>query len=125
MENKINELSVSDAIKQGFTMYGFGGCEWQVTNDLHDDVFDEVDPEDWENLVLFEKTSSQPSIDSKTIAERLADLIADEDSDNCGRDDDRVYKTVMEMDFEDVAKMINDKLSEHKYWMITDIKLTK
>ncbi|NRB81994.1 MAG: hypothetical protein HRU38_25635 [Saccharospirillaceae bacterium] len=121
----MKQLTVKEAIKQGYKYYGFGNKEWQTAEELDDGVFAEVDEDDWDDLVLFEKNASQPTIDSRTIANMLADYIADQDSNDCGRDDDCVYKTVEEMDFKKVAENINKELEQHKYWMITDIKLVK
>jgi len=121
----MSELTVKEAIKQGYKYYGFGNKEWQTAEVLDDGVFAEVNEDDWDDLVLFEKKSSQPTIDSETIANMLADYIADNDANDCGRDDNCVFKTVEAIDFKDTANKINKELEQHKYWMITDIKLIK
>ncbi len=118
-------LTVKEAIDQGYTKYGFSDKEWQNTQELHDDVFKEVEEENWEDLVLFGKESSHPNIDAKTIGELLSEHIGINDSEECARDDDEVYTTVSAMDFSDVAKKINKELEKHKYWMLTDIKLVQ
>jgi len=119
----MKQLTVKEAIKQGYTLYGFGNREWQSTNDLHDDIFDEIEEDEWGDIFLFEKKSNQPIITTTEISEMLADHISENDADECGREDDCVYKAVDELDFSQTAEMINKELSKHKYWMITDIKL--
>jgi hypothetical protein len=120
----MEELTIKEAIEQGYEKYGFLDKEWQTTNELSD-LDPNDDKENFEDIVLFEKNSSQPTIDDETIANMLADYIADQDSHDCGRDDDSVYKTVAAMDFKDIAAKINKELEQHEYWMITDIKLVR
>ena len=43
----------------------------------------------------------------------------------CMRDDDRVYKAVLEVDFSEIAQSINEKLEGFSYRMLTDIGLKK
>lgn len=63
------------------------------------------------------------TIAANQIAELLGDHICDEDSQESMRDDDRVYRTVKGLDFSSTANMINEALKEHKYWMITNIRI--
>lgn len=119
------ELTVREAIKQGYTMYGFASRDWQYLNELHDDVFSEVEEHEHKDLVLAEKNPNYPTISAETIAERLADQVADSYNMICNSDDDAVYNTVAEIDYSAIATKINKELEQHKYWMLTDIKLTK
>lgn len=120
---KLETLTIKEAIKQGYTRYGYYDREWQMVNKIHDQMFEEIDEYEHDNIVLFEKKSKAPSISSDAIAEILSDHIGESDSEECMRDDDCVYETVSKIDFTDVAEMINKKLEQHKYWMITDVKL--
>lgn len=122
MELKRKELTVKEAINQGYTKYGFGSREWQTTEDLHDDIFNEVKEEDWPDLFLFSKESDFPSITATQIADRLSDSIAEDDCDESGRPDGEVYDTVAAIDYTEIAAKINDALKKHEYWMLTNIK---
>jgi len=119
----MEKLTIKEALEQGYTMYGVANKEWQHANEINDDVFKEVHRDDWGDIVLFEQNSSCPSIDKKYMAEMLADHISDNDSQECARDDDSVYKTVKEIDYTDIVAKINKELEQHKYWMLTTIKL--
>ena len=119
----MEQLTLKQAIEQGYTHYGFAHREWQHAEELHDDLFKEVEEGDHENLVLFEKKPSYPSISKENIAERLAEYISDNDYEECHRDDECVYTSVKGMDFSEVANTINEALKVHKYWMLTDIKI--
>ena len=121
---KIKELTIKEAIKQGYTKYGFQNREWQLVNDLSD-ALTEIEEDEWEDIVLFQKKSLQPKISKERIAELLSDNIGDEDSDESGRDDDCVYETVKAIDFTDIAEKINKELEQHEYWTLTDIKLVR
>ena len=122
----MKKLTIKEAIDQGYTKYGLEGREWQSVEDLHDDVFEEQEEANWDDLVLFEKDASYPSIDSDTIAEKLAEQIAENDAEECQRnDDDVVYNAVKAIDYTEIADKINKELEQFKYWMLTDIKLIK
>ena len=119
------ELTLKQAMDQGYTVCGLEGKEWQSVIELHDDVFNsDIDKEDWGNIVLFEKKPSFPSVNSRTIADLLADNIAENDSCNSGRDGDEVYDAVMAIDFSATEALVNKKLEEFKYWKATGVKLT-
>jgi len=119
----MKQLTIKQAIDEGYTKYGFASRDWQTTQDLHDDIFDEVEPEDWDDIVLFEKESTTPSISAKEIAELLSDYIGDNDSEECMREDEQIYDAVKAIDFTDISEKINKAMESHKYWMLTDIKL--
>lgn len=119
------KLTVAEATEQGYTMYGFESKEWQTTEDLHDEIFKEIKEDDWEDVVLFEKEPSQPTINATQIADLLAERISDDDAQECGREDDAVYNTIKAIDFNDLADEINAKLKQHEYWMLTNIKLVQ
>lgn len=122
-EVKFVQLTLKEAIDQGFTHYGFADREWQMVNELDEGVFEEVDEEDWDQLVLFDKKPSFPSISKERIAEVLAQEISETDYEDSGRDDDSVYIIVKDIDYTEIADTINKDLEDCKYWGLTDIKL--
>lgn len=121
---KVNSLTLRQATDQGYTHYGYGDVGWQHAQEIHDDLFKDEAEHNHDNLYLFSKKSNTPSITAKVIAELLSDHIGDEDGRECMRDDDVVYKTVQKIDFTETANKINQELEQHRYWMLTDIKLT-
>lgn len=122
---KNSELTIKEALEQGYTKYGYFNREWQTTQNLHVDIFKDEEEYEHENLCLFEKKSKSTSISSEAIAEILSDHIGCMDGDECARDDDIIYDVVMKIDFTETANMINKKLEEYKYWMLTNIKIKK
>jgi hypothetical protein len=118
-------LTIKQALEQGYTKYGFSGRDWQTANDLDDGVFEEVPEDQWDDLVLFDKNEQYPSMSAKQMADLLAEKISEDDGEECGRDDDCVYKTVQSFDFSKITAKLNDELKQHRYWMLTDIKLFK
>ena len=123
MKKEIKTLTVKEAIKQGYTKYGISGEDWQIAEDLHDDVFDEV--EDVDGIVLFEKHYSNPSVTNSQISDILSDIIGTNDSEETGRDDDQVYDAIKNIDYTEIVNTINKELEKHKYWMLTDIQLIR
>lgn len=121
----MKKLTIKQAIEQGYTHYGYSDREWQSVNKLHDDLFTELkgEYEPIDSLVLFEKEPRFPTANEDYIKEMVAEAISVDDSENCARDDDTIYHAVMEVDFSNIISKINEKLKEHKYWMLTDIKL--
>ncbi len=127
MSNK-KELTVAEAISEGYTRYGFANREWQTTNDLEDlrnEISEGVDDVNWDHIVLFGKESSRPTINTKQIADLLAESIGEDDAQETGRDDDAVWDTILALNFDEVTNRINKALEQHEYWMLTDIKLIK
>ena len=116
-------LTVKEALEQGYTKYGFSYKEWQTTNDLHEDIFKEIEYCDMDHIVLFVKTTECPSISKELIAKVLPEYIGDNDSSEICREDDSVYKAVNEINFETTEMQINKVLEGFKYWRLTDIKL--
>lgn len=121
----MEQITLKEAIEQGYTKYGFTEREWQSTNDIHDGVFQEVDEEYWDSLVLFDKQSEQPSITSKQISDLLADSIGEQDACESGREDDAVYEAVNSVNYTEIAKTVNEALKPCEYWRLTDIKLVQ
>lgn len=120
----MEKLTVKEALEQGYTKCGYELAEWQTLQDV-EDFLNPEEFEDWGNrkMVLFSKDSYSPSIDAETIKDLLAEHIACNHADETGDDTDNVEDSVRELDFESVAKMINEKLSTTSYWKATDIQL--
>lgn len=118
---RTEQLTVKEATEQGYTKFGFDDEKWQSVMDLSEaqDYFDHPKGD----LVLFSKKQYSPSIDADTIKELLAEHISINHADETGDDTDNVYDSVKELDFEQTAQMINDKLETAAYWMATNIKL--
>ena len=118
-------ITLKEAIEQGYKYYGFSDREWQQTYELHDDIFQEVGEDYWDDLVLFDKESEQPLITSKQIADLLSDSIGEQDSCESGREDDVVYEAVNSVSYTEIAKTVNDALKPCEYWKLTDIKIIR
>lgn len=120
----MEQLTVKEALEQGYTKCGEEMQEWQSLYE----VADFTNPLEFEEhynrkMVLFSKDSYHPSIDGDTIKDLLAEHIACNHADESGDDTDNVEDSVRELDFEPVAKMINDRLSSVDYWKATNIQL--
>ena len=121
----MEQLTVKEAIEQGYTKYGFESKEWQHLEDLHNDIFEEIDEDDFDDLVLVEKVGQAPIFSVKEMSEILSERIGENDNEQCARDSDEVYTTVAAIDYTDIVNKINKELEQHRYWMLTKIKLVK
>lgn len=121
---KTEQLTVKEALEQGYTKCGYAGTEWQSALDITE--LDESDfvKEDWRGeLVLMSKQSSHPTFSVDQIKELLAETISERHSDETGDDTDNVYDTIMALDFTATADMIEKALSGCPFWWVTDIRL--
>ena len=116
------KMTVAEALEAGYTKFGFADREWQSALDIESEANEYFD-NPLGSLLLFEKTEYHPSIDARGISDILADHIADNHGDETGDDTDDVYDTVKAIDFTSTANMINEQLSKHTYYMLTDIEL--
>ena len=116
------ELTVKEAIREGYTHYGIDGRDWQTVEDLGD--IEDNDFEEWD-LILFEKKSNCTSISNNELSDLLSDYIGEQDSENSGRDDDQVYDEIKNIDYTEIVNTINKSLEKYKYWSSTNIKLIK
>lgn len=117
------QLTIKQAIEQGYTRYGFASKEWQTVEELHDYIFEEIEPDEHEDVVLCEKEGQYPSITRNEIADILSEYIGENDDEICARDSDEVYETVKGYDFTYLSIELNSKLKKHEYWILTDIQL--
>lgn len=120
MENK-DQLTVKEALEQGYKYCGFSGREWQSLIPI-EDLTDEDFAED--TYVLAGKEPRQYLTSNEVIADLIADTISNNEADESGRDDDEVYIGLKSLDYSGVVEMINNELEKHKYRTFTYIKLT-
>lgn len=122
MEKKeIRELTVKEAIEQGYTMYCFNDDGFQGLRDIED-----VDDEDLSrnDIRLVEKEHYHPSgLSSKDIAEILAEHIEVSHYSDSGDDTEAVFNAINDLDFTEAENKISEALSKLKYYRATDIKL--
>lgn len=114
------ELTVKEAIEQGYTHFGYDTGDFQHLSRLED-----VSKEDFDghfDIVLADKEAYYIT----TTADRIMSAVSD---DICCQDDYKddtgtVEDALKEMDgWGDFADKINAKLKEHPYWHLTKIKL--
>lgn len=119
------ELTLKEAIKEGYTKYGYADQEEQYARNLHEGLFKEVREEDWKYLVLFDKSTYYPSTSADELSTLISDYIGDNDSEECQRENEDVYNTVAGIDYTAIVETINKALQEHGYFELTDIKLVR
>lgn len=118
------QLTVKEAIEQGYTHYGFDNGDFQHLSQLEDATPEDFQPSEWRggDAVLANKEPYYMSISGDSIRDVVTDQICD--SDEYKDDSGTVEDALKEMDvWQDFAAKINDKLKEHPYWYLTEIKL--
>ena len=118
----MKELSIKDALEQGYTKYCFNSDGFQGLLDISGNI----DPSDLarEDIRIVEKEPYSPAgISSKDIAELLAEHIESNHMDDSGDDTEQVFDAIKELDFTDAEHKIGEALSKLKYYRATDIKL--
>lgn len=121
------ELTIKEAIAQGYVHAGQPYTDWQSLQKL-EDLTDEDLEMHKDGLHLFTKEYRVPSITVDTVKEMVADSIEQSWGDESGDDDtERVFKAVMELDddFAKIVKAVNAKVDHIKCYDCTDIKLIK
>lgn len=114
-------LTVQQALAEGFTKWGYANREWQHANDITD--INSADFDTHEKILLFSKESKTPSIEGDYIRDMIADSLNDDWSSETNDDTNEVMHTITAMNFDDVADRINEKLSKHVCYTLTDIEL--
>jgi hypothetical protein len=113
------EMTVTEALKEGYEFCGRPAEEWQSLTPIHD-----LGPIDFEQpLFLADKKGTAYSFGKDEIAELLSDVIGDNESQDSGRDDDEIYNAIKEIDFSHTEKQIQDVLDGFLRYKLTDIKL--
>jgi hypothetical protein len=128
MTEEIKQLTVKEAIEQGYTNWGHdskdGGFQrlGEVKDFTNSDFKDAVNY-GYGDPVLAQKEPYYMSIDAEQLQELVADQIMSRDD---FKDDDlnTIPDALKEIDgWEEFAAKINDKMKELPYWYLTEIKL--
>ena len=117
------QLTVKEALEQGYTRCGYGNEEWQTALHIAD-----LDSEDFNvvgrnRLMLMSKEHRAPSVTSSQISDLIADNVSEMHGNDTGDDTDSVYDLIKAMNFNEIVSDINATLSTYKYWDMTDIEL--
>ena len=116
MENK--KLTLKQAIEEGYKSFVYPEDGFQALKDLDYDIDFDKKP------MLVEKESYRPrGLDAKNIAELIAENLEENHSSDSGDDTRQVYNSIMQIDFSDVEKMIDEKLSKLNYYRQSDVEL--
>lgn len=114
------EMTIKEAISQGYDYCGKHANEWQSLTPIED--LKDIDIADGD-LYLADKEGSTFKFGKDQIAELLSDVIGDNESQETGRDTEDIYDAIKAIDFSETEKLINDALSKHRSYKLTDIKL--
>ncbi len=115
------KMTISEAIKEGYTHYGRADNGFVRIQELNDDI----PTTDFNHkLVLAEKQSFSPSVADNFLRELIAVQVYDHVGDSTGDDDPSfAYDEVYALDWSQMTAKINDILSSHKYYKLTNIQL--
>lgn len=124
LPNQPQQLTVKEAIEQGYTHFGFSTGDFQHLSTIEDAEAGDFLPNEYRggHAVLAEKQPYYLNIDGDAIRDTLTDQICDSDTymDDAGTIED----ALKEMEgWNEFAAKINDTLKKHPYWILTDIKL--
>jgi len=110
------ELTVKEAIEQGYEYYIYDGLGFQALNDLSDgDINFDNDP------VLCSKEPQSPSSPTKSeFKEWLYEYISGGWE---SEQHDEIHLAICKIDFTDIINKINHELSTVSYYPATDIEL--
>lgn len=114
------QLTVKQALEQGYTLCGQDKGEWISLNNIED--MGHID-DFYDNTVIAEKEGISASVDADTLREYIADYAEDSWADETGDDRAMVYDAILEMDFSEIADKINKQIEHIKSYRLTDIKL--
>lgn len=120
-----NEITLKEAIDQGYKYFGIENWEWQSCQNLKEGLFEEVGEYNHENIRLFCKEPKVTSISEDEIADIIAYHVSVVDSEECYRDNNIIYQVIVRLNFSEMVKTINKKLEEYKYYNLTNIKVVK
>lgn len=115
------KLTKSEALTQGYEMYGTDMGEFQRLSrieHLNEDNF-----EDGPIYAANKEPYYTPQVSKEFIATLLAEQIADLNHDQTGDDDDDVFDIVKVLNFTAAADMINEALKHKKYYKLTKIEI--
>jgi hypothetical protein len=126
MTEEIKQLTVKEAILQGYVHWGYDNGEYQSVQRLEDITTDDFKPNEWigGDPVLADKEPTYVQV--AETADLYNDLISNlRDSENCfGDDTDEIDELVKNaVDWEDIGAKINAALKTRPYYAMTQIKL--
>lgn len=118
MSNELQQLTVKEAIEQGYTRYSADNTEYIY---YLSDVLEQPDFDQFE-WILIDKEPTFLTVSPEEIYNDLAENFAinrDVDDDNCDISD----AIIEAVDWDTVAAQITEKLKEHPIYYPTKIKL--
>lgn len=121
-----SELTVKEAIEQGYTHWGIISQEWQTVQELDEGVFAEVEAmqENVEDVYLFHKKPDVSVIDEGDFKNHIVHFATDQYYDDTQRDDlEDVMNDLNKIDFSKIYEDVSKVLANHKFWRFTNIKL--
>lgn len=116
-----NKLTVKEALEQGYVYFGQDKGEYQHLHSI--EGITDADFEFGPVMLAEKEPYYTPSVSGESIAELLADHIANWNGDETGDDTDDVYDIVNALDFTTAANAINKALQNKKYYKLTSIQL--
>ena len=122
MENKYKKLIISEAINQGYKYFIYPSDGYQALKSLDDYSEDEIN---WDaNPTLCQKEPQHPNgMTADELREHLAETISEEFASQTGCDTDIVYDAIMEIDFNDTASKIQEKLNKIDFYWQSEIEI--
>lgn len=116
------QLTLKEAIEQGYTKVGTNASGWQHLHDIED--FTNWDFDGRTKYFLAEKEAQYHLRETKDLAEMIADRISDDYADETGCDDvNDILDRIKAIDFSAVNQKINYVMTNYPYWTLTTIEL--
>lgn len=113
----MEQLTVKEALEQGYKYYGDPGSDEVMTIDNDIEFQEDVD------YFLFSKEKSHPSTDGHTLFEIISEYIRD-NSDFYDEDEQTIVAiNNSTVDWADIARQLNESLKQVSYYPPTKIKL--
>jgi len=115
----MQKLTVKEALEQGYVYCGQKTNDWQSLTFIKD-----LDSTDFENeLVLYSKESSSPTITADSLKDLIADHMESDWGSDTGDDTNQVYEKAITLDYAPFAEMINNAMSGIQSYAQTEIQL--
>lgn len=115
----MEKLTIQQAIEQGYKYFVYPEDGYQTIKTIVSD-----EPDFTRKVMLCEKEPYHPNgMDSKSIAELLADNIECNHVDETGDDTEQVFDKIKSLDFTDVEKRIEEALSTLNYYRQSEVEL--
>ena len=109
-----------EAIEQGYKFCGRAGREWQRITDIEDLTEEDFKEDVWH---LMDKEVQTYYVSEESVADILAEQIADSEAWETGRDDDEVYDALLKIDYSGITQEINQVMEKFTTYKLTDIEL--